>query len=152
MEVWKKHPLLPYEVSTEGRVRRNNKILKPQNHTDSYLFIQISCDGIKSNKKIHRLVAETFLENTDNLPTVDHINRNHKDNRLSNLRWCSYSDQMVNRDYNNTLGLRHIRKNQSNKFQVRIQRNYIVFIDKTFDTLDEAILFRNSILSYVAAG
>jgi hypothetical protein len=46
---------------------------------------------------VHRLIALTFLDNPENKPTVDHINRNTKDNRVSNLRWADYSEQCYNR-------------------------------------------------------
>lgn len=45
---------------------------------------------------VHRLVAETFIPNPDNKPTVDHIDRNPSNNDVSNLRWADYSDQAMN--------------------------------------------------------
>lgn len=45
---------------------------------------------------VHRLVAETFLDNPDNLPTVDHKNRVKTANFVSNLRWANYSMQQSN--------------------------------------------------------
>jgi len=46
---------------------------------------------------IHRLLAETFIPNPDNKPTVDHINRNRLDNSLDNLRWATQAEQHENR-------------------------------------------------------
>ena len=46
--------------------------------------------------RVHRLVAETFIPNTDGKPTVDHINRNTSDNRVCNLRWATYKEQTEN--------------------------------------------------------
>ena len=43
---------------------------------------------------IHRLVAEHFIPNPDNLPEVDHLNNIRDDNRVDNLRWCSKSDNV----------------------------------------------------------
>ena len=48
---------------------------------------------------VHRLIAEAFLENTEGLPTVDHIDRNRSNNSLSNLRWASWSTQNYNRKH-----------------------------------------------------
>ena len=41
------------------------------------------------NISIHRLVAETYLSNPDNLPQVNHIDKNRRNNHISNLEWCS---------------------------------------------------------------
>lgn len=47
--------------------------------------------------KVYRLVAECFIPNPDNLPTIDHINRDRSDNRVENLRWSDRSLQCYNR-------------------------------------------------------
>jgi len=52
------------------------------------------------NYSVHRMVAETFIENQNNYPTVDHIDRNPLNNDVSNLRWASYSMQMRNTSQN----------------------------------------------------
>ena len=52
------------------------------------------------NYSVHRMVAETFIENPNNYPTVDHIDRNPLNNDVSNLRWASYSMQMRNTSQN----------------------------------------------------
>lgn len=45
---------------------------------------------------VHRLVAETFIPNTEGKPTVDHINRVRDDNRVENLRWATRKEQCDN--------------------------------------------------------
>ena len=62
-----------------------------------YPVVSASCSGKRYPIAIHRIVAEAFIENPLNLPTVDHINRDRKDYRLSNLRWASYQTQNNNR-------------------------------------------------------
>lgn len=46
--------------------------------------------------RVHRLVAECFIPNPDNKPTVDHIDRNRQNNAVSNLRWASRKEQADN--------------------------------------------------------
>jgi len=43
---------------------------------------------------VHRLIAETFLENPHNYTEIDHINRDKSDNRVSNLKWCDRKENM----------------------------------------------------------
>ena len=85
-----------YEVSNEqGLVRntRTGRILKP-GKTRRYLQV-----GLMKNKQrrwfyIHRLVAEAFIPNPDNLETVDHIDGNRLNNDASNLQWMTIGDNI----------------------------------------------------------
>ena len=55
---------------------------------------------VKLNGKIylkHRLIAQQFIDNSNNLPYVDHINHDRTDNRIMNLRWCSRSENNFNK-------------------------------------------------------
>lgn len=61
---------------------------------DGYIVVGLS-DGINNRKTIelHRLMAEHFVANPENKPTVHHINHNRHDNRVSNLRWATHDEQ-----------------------------------------------------------
>jgi len=87
-----------YEVSNLGRVRTNGKrpgllTLTKQKSGYRYAMIQLS-NGKQKNCRVHRLVAEHFLPNPDNLPCINHIDGNKENNHVSNLEWCTYQDNM----------------------------------------------------------
>ena len=79
------------------RKKANHRVLK-ESLSNGYLVCTLNG---KQYKK-HRLAALQFLPNPDpiNNDVIDHINRNRADNHLSNLRWCSSSDNMINRSSN----------------------------------------------------
>ena len=66
----------------------------PSNTSSGYL--QVNLGVIRNTAFVHRLVAEAFLPNPENKPTVDHINGNRLDNRVENLRWVSHKENCNN--------------------------------------------------------
>lgn len=78
-----------WSINEEGQVRNDEtgKFLKGTIlHT--YRYINFRWNGKQKNKSIHRLVAEAFLPNPDNLPCVHHIDGDRLNNRLDNLEWA----------------------------------------------------------------
>lgn len=65
-----------------------SKILK-QGLRNGYLSVSLKVSQKAKHKNVHRLLAETFIDNPDNKPFVNHKNGIKTDNRLSNLEWCT---------------------------------------------------------------
>lgn len=60
--------------------------LKPNIHSNGYVYISL---GKYGKKRLHRIVAETFIDNPECLPEVNHIDQNKTNNNINNLEWCS---------------------------------------------------------------
>ena len=83
-----------YSVTSCGKVwsYKNEKFLEPKVQRDGYLFVSLWKDGKVKNYRIHRLVAEAYIPNPDNLPQVDHIDNDKTHNYLNNLQWITNRD------------------------------------------------------------
>lgn len=109
-EIWK--PIKDYEglyqVSNLGNVRSLNRKIKNRNLKEKikkfdktkfgYLRVELNNNGKKKKYLVHRLVAQTFLDNPNNYPCVNHKDENKNNNIVSNLEWCDY---LYNNLYNN---------------------------------------------------
>lgn len=85
-----------YQVSNLGRVKslgnnktRKEKVLSARKHTDGHLFISLYKNGKGKNYKVHFLVAEAFIPNTENKPICHHIDKNKENNVVENLMWVT---------------------------------------------------------------
>lgn len=97
MEIWKQiQGFENYEVSNRGNIRNvtTGKILKPEITHKGYFRISLSTNGVKIKKRVHRLVAEAFIENPYNKPQINHKDGNKINNDISNLEWCNNSENM----------------------------------------------------------
>ena len=84
---------LPRIVMTpNGPVKRCGKVVAAHDHYRGYREVRLNYNGNSVTCKVHRLVAETFIPNPDNLPEVDHIDMNRANNRVENLQWITHVD------------------------------------------------------------
>ena len=128
-EIWK--PIKGYEglyeVSNFGRIKslKRNIILKSYKDGRGYLCVRLYKYNSSIQYKVHRLVAEVFIDNPNNYKEVNHKDENKTNNRVENLEWCD-------RKYNCNYGTRNERMSKS---KINGKRSKIVIqynLDGTF--------------------
>ena len=89
-----------YKINRNGEIYScwYKKIMKHSKTDDGYYYIKLKKEGIRKKGYIHRLLALQYIENPDNKPEVDHIDRNKNNHSLDNLRWVTKLENMRNRD------------------------------------------------------
>ena len=123
-----------YEIDREGNVwsKLSKKFMKPHSR-GGYLRVPLVKEGKIYKFDIHRLLALQFIDNPDNLPYVDHIDRNRQNNSLDNLRWVTGSQNVRNRDCKG-----YSFDKQSNKYRATYSLNYKFNHIGYYDTEQEA--------------
>lgn len=96
-----------YQVSNLGNVKslpkgdgngKRERILKPSIDTrknTQYARVTLSKQGKTRRFLVHRLVAETFVDNSEDKPYINHIDNNGLNNSTKNLEWCTHTENMV---------------------------------------------------------
>lgn len=89
-----------YEVSNTGLVKSLNKYKKPRllkltKRTDGYLGVVLCRDKTQRTFTVHRLVANAFLPNPDDLEMINHKDENKTNNHVNNLEWCTRAYNQV---------------------------------------------------------
>ena len=88
------------EVISLPRYKQNNSKLQyvePKeikqyvNKKNGYVYVYLSNDGVEKNIRLHKLVADNFLDNPNNLPQINHKDGNRQNNKVDNLEYCSAS-------------------------------------------------------------
>lgn len=87
-----------YEISEDGEVKshKHNRtiILKKRISPDGYVWYILTRNGKAYTKRANRLVAEAFIDNPENKPTVNHLDGDKLNNSVNNLEWATRQEQM----------------------------------------------------------
>ena len=78
-----------YTIVGPNKIHYEERILKQYTSKDGYRVVHISINGKRYVKKVHRLVAQYFLDNPNDHPQVNHIDENRQNNSVENLEWCT---------------------------------------------------------------
>lgn len=138
-----------YEISTYGRVRskdriisyangskrlQNGRILKQYKNTSGYMYVHLSRKKKRELKFIHRMIAESFIDNPKGKSEVNHKDNDKLNNYVDNLEWVTRSENMEH--YWKTTDTEELRKRLSEnlkKNKIRAKRIIILdIINRTF--------------------
>lgn len=124
-EIWKDIPGYEgiYIVSSFGRIRNlvSGKFIKPSQKNDGYCRVCLSKNGCGKCINIHRLVAQVFIPNPDNLPQVNHRDEDKTNNVADNLEWC---DAKYNINYGTSQQRRILTNINSGKYTGLTRKEY----------------------------
>lgn len=107
-----------YKITRDGRIYgvKRKHWMNLSYDEDGYLKVKLYKEGKGYYYRVHRLVAMTFISNSNNLPVVNHINSIRDDNRVENLEWCTVQQnnrhalEYGNRDYSSKEHLSNMAK------------------------------------------
>ena len=103
-EIWKDMKNFEglYKINNEGLIKnKRNKTLKTSINHNGYVVVYLCKDNKKYAKKVHRLVAETFISKIEGKNQVNHIDGNKRNNNVDNLEWCTQSENIKHAYKNN---------------------------------------------------
>lgn len=107
-----------YKISNTGKVKNKKSIeLKLHKTKQGYVYVDLYKNNIKRKFYIHKLVANAFLPNPNNLPEVNHKDENKENNKVDNLEWCTHK-------YNINYGNRNL-KSSTKIYQLDLNNNII---------------------------
>ena len=126
-----------YQVSNFGRVKSadrtdrygrefKGKILTPCTDNLGYLHLGLQHDGKRKTVRVHRLVAEAFIPNTNNCKYINHKDENKQNNCVGNLEWCDTKYNINYGRHNEKVAKSHCKK------------VYCVELDKEFKSAKSA--------------
>ena len=149
-----------YYVDDTGKVYSNKlgslREIKQRPKTHGYLYVTLSVNNKRYFPRVHRLIAEVFIPNPNNLPEVNHKDENKTNNRVDNLEWCTSHDNKVYGSRlekvarkvidpnipraNNKSGRKGVFETKYHTWKVYFRRKHL----GTYKTFDEAVKVRET--------
>ena len=133
---------LNYEVSNLGRVRNAIycRMLKPSVNYEGYLTIKLFKNGVGTNKRVHRLVADAFIENPFCKPQVNHIDHNKLNNAANNLEWVTPQENVDHEIRCGTNKTRNSKLRMNEKYRDgKVQLTFLVTAEENAALEQEAL-------------
>lgn len=151
-----------YAATPDGHIwsYKSSKFLAETENERGYYKVTLYPN--KSPKKclyVHKLIALTYIPNSENKETIDHIDKNKKNNKVSNLKWATRSEQNINKDWSEKMqeAVEKGAKKLSKKIEQRSIYDHNQLI-ATYPSISEAArqvlndVSKNSLISRCAKG
>lgn len=139
-----------YKINKDGKVFSNktNRFLQGSVYNTGYKMVRLTVGNSKKSYAVHRLVAETFLQNPNNLPIVNHKDGNKLNNKADNLEWVNQFENRVHAVQNKISKLANGKRNKIKKENLNLSEwrryknsNYLVSKDgKVYNEKTEILL------------
>jgi hypothetical protein len=154
-----------YQVSSDGMVRSVDRTVLRSDGTyrfyasqvlniyegkSGYMHVILHKDGKRKNMYVHRMVADAFIPKMDGKDVVNHKDYDRRNNTVNNLEWCTCRENIhhslghMRKPHSGAKYMGHCMVRGRDVFRVTMKG---IGIDKKFPTEEDAIRFRNSILS-----
>jgi len=121
----------------------DGRFMKPWKARNGYMMVKLFNNQKSKNLSIHRLIGIHFIPNPNNLPCIDHIDRNKKNNNKENLRWCTYQTNNRNLGSHGKIPHKHISQYGKNGYYRVAILGHRKF---SLKTLEDAIAYRDTYL------
>lgn len=126
-----------YEVSNLGNIRSfkvgDGILMTPNRKKYGYMKVILFKDRKPCYKSLHRIVAEAFIPNPNNLPQVNHIDENPSNNRVENLEWCTPADNCNHGTRNDRISMSLTKKYGVPVYQFSMDGEFIARYDSLSD-------------------
>lgn len=120
------------------------------NSKSGYVYVNISKENKKHNLRVHKLVAEAFIDNPNNYKQINHIDGNRQNNKVDNLEWCNGSYNI--RDMYKRNGKYDRDKDIIEKYKELKSCNMVAKLFKTTGENVRNVLIRNNVERYNLCG